>query len=208
MEGRVSLNRRELFGGAAAAAVISRTQSALSQPATDGGIHAEDRVFICNEDSNTLAVIDPRTNTIETTVNLTSFDEDARPPFRFVTGGVAPTHAAMIQKPLYHGAISIHGAAPSPDNTLIATTGRGSSNVYLIDTRTKKVVGSRPNPQAKDDTNPELLSSGILVGREPHEPTFTRNGKELWVTVRGEGRIAIIDVAAARGGHSEAIRSH
>src|SRR5215207_7419438 len=59
MEGRVSLNRRELFGGAAAAAVISRTQSALSQPATDGGIHAEDRVFICNEDSNTLAVIDP-----------------------------------------------------------------------------------------------------------------------------------------------------
>src|SRR5215208_4369905 len=208
MEGRVSLNRRELFGGAAAAAVISRAQSALSQPATDGGIHAEDRVFICNEDSNTLAVIDPRTNTVETSVNLTSFDEDPRPPFRLVTGGIAPTHVAMVQKPLYHGAISIHGAAPSPDNGLIATTGRGSSNVYLIDTRTKKVLGSRPNSRATADTNPDLLATGILVGREPHEPTFTRNGKELWVTVRGENRIAILDVAIARDGRPGAVRTY
>jgi DNA-binding beta-propeller fold protein YncE len=165
-------------------------------------------VFICNEDSNTLAVIDPRSNMVETAVNLTSFDEDPRPPFRFVTGGIAPTHVAMIHKPLYHGAISIHGAAPSPDNTLIATTGRGSSNVYLIDTRTRKVLGSRPNPQARGDTSPDLISSGILVGREPHEPTFTRNGRELWVTVRGEDRIAILDVEAARDGRANAIRHY
>jgi DNA-binding beta-propeller fold protein YncE len=117
-----------------------------------------------------------------------------------------PTHAAMIHKPLYHGAIAIHGAAPSPDNTLIATTGRGSSNVYLVDTRTKSVIGNTPNPQVRDTTNKEFLSSGILVGREPHEPTFTRNGKELWVTVRGEGRIAILDVAAAREGRPDAVR--
>ncbi len=32
---------------------------------------ALDRVFICNEDSNTMSVIDPNTNTIETTINLT-----------------------------------------------------------------------------------------------------------------------------------------
>jgi DNA-binding beta-propeller fold protein YncE len=78
--------------------------------------------------------------------------------------------------------------------------GRGSSNVYLIDTRTKSVIGNRPNPQARENTNKELLSSGILVGREPHEPTFTRNGKELWVTVRGENRIAIVDVTVAKKG--------
>jgi hypothetical protein len=41
------------------------------------------------------------------------------------------------------------------------------------------------------------LSSGILVGREPHEPTFTRNGKELWVTLRGEDRIVILHVDRA-----------
>ena len=141
-------------------------------------------------------------------MNLMSFDEDPRPPFRFVTGGIAPTHAEMMEKPLYQGAISIHGAAPSPDNLLLATTGRGTSNVYLIDTRTKRVLGSRPNPQAKERTNSELLCSGILVGREPQEPTFSRNGKELWVRVRGENRIAIVDVAAAREGRPEAVRSY
>ena len=181
------------------AAAADGPRLALSQGAAAGGAVAGDRVFICNEDSNTLSVINPDTHTIETTINLTSFDEDPRPPFRFVTGGVAPTHGAMIQKPLYHGAISIHGAAPSPDSTLIATTGRGTSNVYLIDTVQLKVVGNRPNTQTGGEkVNAERLSSGILVGREPHEPTFTRNGKELWVTLRGENRIAILDVARAR----------
>jgi len=104
----------------------------------------------------------------------------------------------MVRKPLYHGAIDIHGAAPSPDDTLIATTGRGTSNVYLIETATLKVVGNTANPQAGPTTNLERLSSGIIVGREPHEPTFSRNGKELWVTIRGEDRIAIIDVEQAR----------
>jgi len=129
--------------------------------------------------------------------NLTSFDEDARPPFRYVTGGVMPAHAAMIHKPLCHGCIDAHGAVPNPDGTLLATAGRGSSNIYLIDAVNRNVLGNRPNPQAGPTTNPERLSSGILVGREPHEPTFTRNGRELWVTLRGEDRIAILDVERA-----------
>jgi DNA-binding beta-propeller fold protein YncE len=128
-------------------------------------------------------MIDPTKNQVKTTINLTSFDEDHRPPFRFVTGGVMPTHAGMVSKPLYHGAIQIHGSAPSPDSRLIAVTGRGSSNVYLIDVETQKVLGSTLNPQMQmgkeTGVNPELLSSGILVEREPHEPTFTRNGREL-----------------------------
>lgn len=160
-------------------------------------IGAQDRVFITNEDSNTVTVIDPRSNTVESTINLTSFDEDARPPFRFVTAGVSPTHAAMIHKPLYHGCIDAHGAVPSPDGKLLATSGRGSSNIYLIDAVNKRVIGNVPNPSAGPTTNPERLTSGILVGREPHEPTFSRNGKELWVTLRGEDRIVILDVERA-----------
>jgi YVTN family beta-propeller protein len=179
-----------------AAACVTRAGVAASQP-TAGDVEANDRVFICNEDSNTMSVIDPRSNTVDTTINLTSFDEDPRPPFRFATGGTIPTHAAMTGKPLYHGAIAIHGAAPSPDNRWLATTGRGTSNVYLIDSTARKVVGNQPNPQAGPSTNAERLSSGIVVGREPHEPTFTRNGKELWVAVRGEDRIAVMDVDVA-----------
>ncbi len=157
-----------------------------------------DLVLVTNEDSNTITVIDPVTNTVVDTINFTSFDEDPRPPFQFVTGGIMPAHAAMITKPLYHGAIHLHGAAPSPDQKLIASTGRGSSNVYLLDTQGKKIVGNRPNPRASEKTGNVLLTSGVLVGREPHEPTFSRNGKELWVAVRGEDRIAILDTEKAK----------
>ena len=182
--------------GAAAAAAGALGQGRVFAQSS-ASIEAGDRVYITNEDSNTITVIDPRSNAVETTINLTSFDEDARPPFRLVTAGLMPTHAAMIHKPLYHGCIDAHGAVPSPDGKLLATSGRGSSNIYLIDTVNRKVVGNTPNPLAGPNTNAERLSSGVLVGREPHEPTFTRNGKELWVTLRGEDRIAILDVARA-----------
>jgi YVTN family beta-propeller protein len=208
----MGLSRRHFLKIAAlGTAAATAPHLVLAQGPADS-LSSHDRVFICNEDSNTLSVINPQTNAVEATINLTSFDEDPRPPFRFATGGVTPTHAAMIQKPLYHGAIAIHGAAPSPDSRLIATTGRGTSNVYLIDTEQLKVVGNIPNPAAGENINPERLSSGILVGREPHEPTFTRDGKELWVTVRGENRIAIIDVERARkeasGTPSGALRAY
>jgi YVTN family beta-propeller protein len=195
----MSHDRRAFLKHTLAATASFAVPAAMAQgtAASSSHVDSRDRVFITNEDSNTIVVIDPRTNTVETTINLTSFDEDPRPPFRYVTAGVAPTHAAMIHKPLYHGCIDAHGAVPSPDGTLLATSGRGSSNVYLIDAVARRVIGNMPNPAATEATNAQRLSSGILVGREPHEPTFTRNGKELWVTVRGEDRIAILDVAQA-----------
>lgn len=195
----MEISRRTLLkaGAFGALALASGREFATAQAPGGAAIEANDRVFIANEDSNTISVIDPRSNSVETTINLTSFDEDPRPPFRFVTAGVIPTHAAMINKPLYHGAIAVHGVVPSPDGKMLATAGRGSSNLYLIDTLAKKVIGNSANPQAGPSTNPNRLTSGILVGREPHEPTFTRNGKEIWVAVRGEDRIAILDTEAA-----------
>jgi len=192
-------SRREFLKLMGAVAVASQFQvwAAEAGAADIVDIDSMDRVFIANEDSNTISVIDPKSNTIETTINLTSFDEDPRPPFRFVTGGVMPTHAAMIHKPLYHGCIDAHGVVPSPDGRMLATSGRGSSNIYLIDTVKKKVIGNVPNPFASPATNSERISSGILVGREPHEPTFSRNGKELWIALRGEDKIAILDVELA-----------
>ena len=192
----MTTQRRDILKFSLAAAASTTLPMAYAQSARSD-IDPRDRVFITNEDSNTRVVIDPRSNTVETTINLTSFDEDPRPPFRYVTAGVAPTHAAMIHKPLYHGCIDAHGAVPSPDGRLLATSGRGSSNIYLIDAAERRVIGNTPNPAAGPTTNPERLSSGILLGREPHEPTFTRNGKELWVTLRGEDRIAILDVGRA-----------
>jgi YVTN family beta-propeller protein len=201
----MELSRRTLLGVAAGGLAVglgSPTAAAAAEPAGD------DRVFVANEDSNTLAVIAPRSNAVETTVNLTSFDEDPRPPFRFATGGTVPAHATMVRKPLYHGAIDVHGTAPSPDGRLLATIGRGTSNVYLIDTIARRVVGNQPNPQAGPTTSAERITTGVLVGREPHEATFRPDGREIWVTVRGEDRIAVLDTdAAIRESHGEPVRA-
>ena len=185
------MERRDFMKSAAVAPLLTAGLQAQAAAGT-----SEDRVFITNEDSNTISVVNPASNAVEDTINLTSFDEDARPPFRYVTGGIAPTHAAMIHKPLYHGCIDAHGAVASPDGRMLATCGRGSSNVYLIDVATRKVIGNTPNAGAPG-TSAERLSGGILVGREPHEPTFTRSGTELWVALRGADRIAVLDVARA-----------
>lgn len=192
------MNRRDVLMGTASA--IGMMALATTRGAAQGqsGPRLGDRVLVCNESSQTFSVIDPVSDTVLKTVNLTSFDEDKRPPFRFVTGGVMPTHEAMLEKPLYHGAIHVHGGAPSPDQMLSAITGRGSSNIYLFDHATMSLIGNRPNPHASTDTVAERLTSGVLVGREPHEPTFSRSGKEIWVTLRGEDRIAIVDVDLAR----------
>lgn len=190
--------RNVVIAVAAGVAVSALPGTGFAQGDGHKDVESGDRILICNEDSNTLTVIDPNTNTVVGTVNLTSFDEDPRPPFRFATGGVIPTHAGMVTKALYHGAINIHGGAPSQDQSMSAVTGRGSSNIYLVDVKSMAAIGNQPNPQVSEKTLPTRLTSGVLVGREPHEPTWSRNGKELWVTLRGEDRIAIVDVELAK----------
>src|ERR671924_2110664 len=112
----MEMSRRTVLRTGAMGVVASMAGARAQAKTTPAAaVEPNDRVFICNEDSNTISVIDPRSNTVDTTINLTSFDEDPRPPFRFVTAGVVPTHAAMIHKPLYHGCIDAHGAVPAPD---------------------------------------------------------------------------------------------
>jgi YVTN family beta-propeller protein len=209
----MTFTRRDaLLAGSAGLVTAALGIKAEARISSGPDIAAGDRILICNEDSSTLSVIDPATNKVSETINLTSFDADPRPPFRFVTGGVTPTHAAMVTKPLYHGAINIHGAAPSPDQSMAAVTGRGSSNIYLIDMVTRTVIGNRANPLARENTVSQVLTSGVMVGREPHEPTWSRNGREIWVALRGEDRIAILDTELAKaesaGKNVRAIRNY
>src|SRR5258707_10082879 len=77
--------------------------------------------------------------------------------------------------PLYKGQLLVHGLGFSPDGKTLAVVSFGSNSVTLIDTATNKVRGT------------------IYVGRSPHEPFFTSNGRELWVTVRGEDYVSVID---------------
>ena len=77
--------------------------------------------------------------------------------------------------PLYKGQLLVHGLGYSPDNKRLAVVSVGSNSVTLIDTATNKVIGV------------------AYIGRSPHEAFFTANGRELWVTVRGENYVSVID---------------
>src|SRR5262245_53658710 len=77
--------------------------------------------------------------------------------------------------PLYRGQLLVHGLGFSPDSRTVAVVSVGSNSVSFIDTATNAVKHT------------------TYVGRSPHEAFFTRDGMEVWVTVRGESHIAVLD---------------
>src|SRR4051812_5921449 len=82
--------------------------------------------------------------------------------------------------PLYKGQVLVHGLGYSPDHKTLAVVSIGSNSVTFIDTATNAVKHT------------------TYVGRSPHEAFFTPDGKEVWVTIRGENYVSVID--ATRGG--------
>src|ERR687892_1017840 len=76
---------------------------------------------------------------------------------------------------LYKGQLLVHGLGYSPDSKTLAVVSIASNSVTLIDTATNKAKGI------------------VYVGRSPHEAFFTPDGSELWVTVRGEDYVSVID---------------
>jgi YVTN family beta-propeller protein len=77
--------------------------------------------------------------------------------------------------PLYKGQLLVHGMGFSPDHRLLAVVAIGSNAVIFIDTATNTV------------------RHVTYVGRSPHEAFFTPDGREVWVTVRGEDYVAVLD---------------
>src|SRR5579864_747374 len=77
--------------------------------------------------------------------------------------------------PLYKGQVLVHGMGFSPDHKTLAVVSIGSNSFTFIDTATNAV------------------KHVTYVGRSPHEAFFTPDGSELWVTVRGEDYVAVLD---------------
>jgi len=86
-------------------------------------------------------------------------------------GDVTPQNLS----PLYRGQLLVHGLGFSFDHKTLAIVSIGSNSVTFLDTATNDI---------KHIT---------YVGRSPHEPFFTPDGSELWVTVRGEDYVSVID---------------
>src|SRR5262249_50015500 len=81
----------------------------------------------------------------------------------------------MNLSPLYKGQVLVHGLGFSPDRKTLAVVSIASNSVTFVDTATNKVKHT------------------TYVGRSPHEAFFTQDGSELWVTVRGEDYVAVLD---------------
>jgi len=77
--------------------------------------------------------------------------------------------------PLYRGQLLVHGMGFSPDHRTLVVVSIGSNSVTFIDTATN------------------AIKHITYVGRSPHEAFFTPNGEEVWVTVRGENYISVLD---------------
>lgn len=77
--------------------------------------------------------------------------------------------------PLYRGQLLVHGMGFSPDHRTLAVVSIGSNSVAFVDTATNTV------------------KHVTYIGRSPHEASFTVDGKEVWVTVRGENYVAVLD---------------
>jgi YVTN family beta-propeller protein len=77
--------------------------------------------------------------------------------------------------PLYRGQLLVHGLGFSPDHRTLVVVSIGSNSVTFI------------------DTNTNAIEHTTYVGRSPHEAFFTPSGDEVWVTVRGEDYISVLD---------------
>jgi YVTN family beta-propeller protein len=83
---------------------------------------ARDRVYTADQNSNTVSVIDPSTNTLLGQIRL---------------GNQRPD----ILSPLYKGEVNVHGLGFSPDHKTLIAVANGSNSVTFIDTATNKVKG-------------------------------------------------------------------
>src|SRR5438552_7904607 len=77
--------------------------------------------------------------------------------------------------PLYRGQLLVHGMGFSPDHRTLAVVSIGTNAVTFIDTATT------------------AIRHVAYVGRSTHEAFFTPDGKEVWVSIRGENYVAVLD---------------
>jgi YVTN family beta-propeller protein len=142
-----------------------------------GKISAE-TVYVANEGTATISVIDTTTDTILHTICLGS--DPAIPGTPQPTG---PCNGeTQHHNPFYNGHVGTHGLWLTPDGSVLLVANRISGTIVAIDT-------AAVNP-------PE--THGVLgyasVGREPHLATVRPGGFEAYVAVRGESHVDILEL--------------
>jgi YVTN family beta-propeller protein len=152
--GKAAVIAAAIMAGSLTTADASQVPGAASAP--DIAISARDRVYLADQSSNTVSVVDPANEKLLGIIRL---------------GDPTPGNLS----PLYKGQLLVHGMGFSADHRTLDVVSIGSNSVAFIDTATNRV---------KHIT---------YVGRSPHEAMFTPDGREVWVTVRGEDYVEVLD---------------
>src|ERR1700746_2902824 len=133
-------------------------------------ITTHDRVYHADQSSNTISVYDPSNNTLLGVIPLgVAAQSDQHPAW--VNGEMIPANLS----PLYYGQLLVHGMGFSFDHKTLDVVSIASNAVTFIDTATNQVKHT------------------TYVGRSPHEAFFTPDDREVWVTVRGENYVSVLD---------------
>ncbi len=133
-------------------------------------ITSHDRVYHADQISNTISVYDPSNNTLLGVIPLGDQPQSSgHPPW--VNGQMTPANLS----PLYYGQLLVHGMGFSFDHKTIDVVSIASNSVTFIDTATN------------------AIKHITYVGRSPHEAFHTPDDREVWVSVRGENYIQVID---------------
>jgi YVTN family beta-propeller protein len=127
-------------------------------------------IYVANELTNTVSVIDAETRTITATICLGS-----DPAIPGTPQPAGPCNGeAQHHNPFFNGHVGTHGLWLTPDGKVLLVSNRISGTIVAIDTTSNTVLGYTP------------------VGREPHLATVRPGGKEAWVAVRGESHVDVL----------------
>ena len=170
------MKRRLCIAIACAVACVTCVRNSQAQEPPAGAnlppipITSHDRVYHADQRSNTISVYDPSTNTLLGVISLGVHPQTDQHP-AWVNGGMTPDNIS----PLYYGQLLVHGMGFSFDHKTLVVVSIASNSVTFIDTATN------------------AIKHITYVGRSPHEAFFTPDDSEVWVTVRGENYVQVID---------------
>ncbi len=127
--GKAAMTALAFIVGLAGAAGASQVPGAASAP--DIPISSRDRVYLSDQSSNTVSVVDPASEKLLGVIRL---------------GDPTPGNLS----PLYKGQLLVHGMGFSPDHRTLDVVSIGSNSVAFIDTATNRVkhityVGRSPH---------------------------------------------------------------
>ncbi|GAC1426493.1 MAG: YncE family protein [Candidatus Velthaea sp.] len=195
------------LSAAAAAGVIALAlpafagQAPQSAASPDVPVSGRDRVYLSDQSSNTVSVVDPSTNKLLGVIRL---------------GLAAPGNLS----PLYTGQLLVHGMGFSPDHRTLDVVSVGSNSVAFIDTATNTVkhvtyVGRSPHeafytPDGKEiwvtvrgenylsvlDAKTYRETSRITVPNGPGMTIFSPDGKYGYVCSSFSPETVVIDRAS------------